>query len=209
MAKEKQGEAERTREGVAAELEKLEQAEQRIKARQEEITTQLAAGITKEVEEREKSLRSGYPAKSGKRSREARLELEDLEDQTQDVARLKARLELELANLDLADLDRRYQQAMEDAAEVEPRFKEVERELAAARLLANSISNARHGIRERINRGKQTLWQVDAVYRAEQEQEIEERRQREEEGLRRQWEEKTAEINAAVGEQNPAQIQVT
>lgn len=97
MAKEKQGEAGRTLEAVSAELEKLEQAKQRIKARQEEITTQLAAGITKEVEEREKSLRSGYPAKSGKRSREARLELEDLQDQTQDVERMRARLELEQA----------------------------------------------------------------------------------------------------------------
>jgi len=208
--KKQEGKAEeRTREVVTAELERLGQAEQRIQGRQEEIAELLAAGITREIEAREKALRSGYPARPGNKSRELRLELEDLQDQTQDVARMRVRLELEQANLDLADLDRRYRAAQAEAVEIEPRFKEVEAELKQAQLLANNISGARHGVRERINRAKQNLWSLDAAYRVEEEQAVEERRQQQQEGFRRQMEERNAEFDEAVEEQRSPQIQVT
>jgi len=183
-------------------------ARSRLGRRQEEIAQLLAAGITEEMEAREKALRSGYPAKAGGKSRELRLELEDLQDQIGDVTRMKARLELERLGLEKEQADERFREAQAVVEEILPRFQAVEAELTQAHTIATNIGSGRHTITQQISRARQNLWNVDALYREQQQREIEERRQQIEEGMQRQREEQAEAFNAAAEATNPPQIQV-
>ena len=131
-----------------------------------------------------------------------------MQDQIGDVTRMKARLELERLGLEKEQADERFREAQAVVEEILPRFQAVEAELTQAHTIATNIGSGRHTITQQISRARQNLWNVDALYREQQQREIEERRQQIEEGMQRQREEQAEAFNAAAEATNPPQIQV-
>jgi chromosome segregation ATPase len=195
----------RTKEDVVKEIAKLDEAQTRIGSRIEEIATQIATGTKEQREEREKSLRKGYPAKASQSQRELRLEQQDLQDQLGDLARMRARLQLEEVGLDLAAVVKLRDQYVAEVNELEGPHRELTEKLEAARARAQNTRSHESGLREARSRAEATLYQLDSDYREKIEREIDERRRREEEGMKRQREERTREFAAAVDESNKEQ----
>jgi chromosome segregation ATPase len=187
----------RTLEAVQLEAGQLQAARTAIHARLSELEESIAAASLSEEENREKSLRHGYPAKPDRKLRTLKDEAIDLREQLETTARIQARLDLEMLEHAVEDCGRRRAVGVKKASRIEEEYRAVEERLNAARNEIHGTQEEERGLNEQIYRARTRLADLDPRHEEREREEYEGKLAEVQAGILRQWAEHVETNSAA------------